>query len=145
MGPTITKATKPAIKATKKAAGKAASKANGKKMAAAMKKKGVGIFAPKTLSSSLASICGKSKMPHRSNQGHLGLHQEELVEQRPHHQAGRGAQGHLPGREPRYAQDALVHLQALVLRPWGAPATQPKSSDVAPGSGVAAARVALVY
>merc|ERR1711977_292858 len=41
----------------------AASKANGKKMAAAMKKKGVGIFAPKTLSSSLASICGKSKMP----------------------------------------------------------------------------------
>merc|ERR1711924_318514 len=33
------------------------------KMAAAMKKKGVGIFAPKTLSSSLASICGKSKMP----------------------------------------------------------------------------------
>ena len=61
--PTITKATKAAIKATKKAAGKAASKANGKKMAAAMKKKGVGIFAPKTLSSSLASICGKSKMP----------------------------------------------------------------------------------
>merc|ERR1712070_1086881 len=56
-------ATKAAIKATKKAAGKAASKAHGKKMAAAMKKKGVGIFAPKTLSSSLASICGKSKMP----------------------------------------------------------------------------------
>merc|ERR1712093_611240 len=61
--PTITKATKAAIKATKKAAGKAASKANGKKMAAAMKKKGVGIFAPKTLSSSLAAICGKNKMP----------------------------------------------------------------------------------
>merc|ERR1711939_1172933 len=61
--PTITKATKATLKATKKAAGKAAAKANGKKMAAAMKKKGVGIFAPKTLSSSLAAICGKSKMP----------------------------------------------------------------------------------
>merc|ERR1711869_146743 len=59
---TTTKTTVPTW-ATKKAAGKAASKANGKKMAAAMKKKGVGIFAPKTLSSSLASICGKSKMP----------------------------------------------------------------------------------
>merc|ERR1711904_33972 len=83
--------------------------------------------------------------PHRGDQEDLGLHQEELVEQRPHHQAGRDAQGHLPGCEPRYAQDGLVRLQALVLRSWGAPATQPKSSDVAPGSGVAAARVALEY
>merc|ERR1712224_218314 len=57
--PTITKATK----ATKKAAGKVAKKAHGKKMAAAMKKKGVGIFAPKTLSSSLAAICGCKSAP----------------------------------------------------------------------------------
>merc|ERR1719194_82276 len=57
---TITKAT---IKATKKAAGKTALKANGKKMAAAMKKKGVGIFAPKALSDPLAKICGGKKMP----------------------------------------------------------------------------------
>merc|ERR1712185_513268 len=46
----------------KKAAGKTAAKANGKKMAAAMKKKGLGIFAPKALSDSLAAICGGKKM-----------------------------------------------------------------------------------
>merc|ERR1712118_307000 len=62
-------------------------------------------------------------MGHRGDQEDLGLHQEELVEQRPHHQAGRDAQGHLPGCEPRYAQDGLVRLQALVLGSWGAPAT----------------------
>ena len=39
-----------------------ASKANGKRNAAAMKKKGVGIFAPKALSDSLAAICGGKKM-----------------------------------------------------------------------------------
>merc|ERR1711937_548091 len=60
---TVTKATKAAIKATKKAAGKTAMKDHGKKMAAAMKKKGVGIFAPKALSDSLAAICGGKKMP----------------------------------------------------------------------------------
>merc|ERR1711990_340674 len=47
---------------TKKALGKTASKANGKRNAAAMKKKGVGIFAPKALSDSLAAICGGKKM-----------------------------------------------------------------------------------
>merc|ERR1719463_722786 len=52
--PTITKATKATLKA--------AAKANGKKMAAAMKKKGVGIFAPKALSNDLAAICGGKKM-----------------------------------------------------------------------------------
>merc|ERR1712064_134654 len=45
------------------AAGKTAKKANGKKMAAAMKKKGVGIFAPKALSDPLAKICCGKKMP----------------------------------------------------------------------------------
>merc|ERR1719201_2400008 len=53
--PTITKATK--------AAGKAARKASAKKNVAAMKKKGVGIFAPKTLSEPLAKICGGKTMP----------------------------------------------------------------------------------
>merc|ERR1719335_1637828 len=47
---TITKATKAAIKATKKAAGK-------------VKKKGVGIFAPKKLSDALAKICGAKTLP----------------------------------------------------------------------------------
>ena len=37
--------------------------AAGKKSAAAMKKKGVGLFATKTLSADLAAICGKPKMP----------------------------------------------------------------------------------
>merc|ERR1711965_397455 len=51
------------ITKTKKAAGKAASKASGKKIAAAMKKAGKGIFAPKKLSTELAAICGKSTLP----------------------------------------------------------------------------------
>merc|ERR1711904_555997 len=59
----VTKATKAAIKATKKAAGKVAKKANGKKMALAMKKKGVGIFAPKKLSEALSAICGAKTLP----------------------------------------------------------------------------------
>merc|ERR1712118_649459 len=63
MGTTITKATKATIKAAKKAAGKAAMKATGKKNALAMKKKGVGIFAPKKLSDALAAICGGKTMP----------------------------------------------------------------------------------
>merc|ERR1712070_109613 len=45
------------------AAGKKAKSASAKKNAAAMKKKGVGIFAPKTLSPALAAICGGTKMP----------------------------------------------------------------------------------
>ena len=36
--------------------------AAGKKNAAAMKKKGIGLFAVKTLSADLAAICGKTKM-----------------------------------------------------------------------------------
>merc|ERR1712025_1047950 len=48
--------------AEKKARGKTAKKANGKKVALAMKKKGIGIFAPKTLSADLSAICGGKKM-----------------------------------------------------------------------------------
>merc|ERR1712196_200584 len=49
--------------AEKKAAGKKAKKASGQKLALAMKKKGIGIFAPKTLSDALAAICGTKKAP----------------------------------------------------------------------------------
>merc|ERR1711904_391862 len=49
--------------AEKRALGKTAKKANGKKLALAMKKKGVGIFAPKSLSEALAAICGGKTMP----------------------------------------------------------------------------------
>merc|ERR1712193_207676 len=58
-----TKATLKKITAEKKTAGKKAQSATGKKNAAAMKKKGVGIFAPKTLSPALAAICGGKVMP----------------------------------------------------------------------------------
>jgi len=47
--------------AEKRAAGKTAMKAHGKKMALAQKKKGVGIFAPKTLSADLSAICNGKK------------------------------------------------------------------------------------
>merc|ERR1711937_71207 len=52
-----------AIKAEKRTKGKAAQSATAKKNVAAMKKKGVGIFAPKTLSPALAAICGGKSMP----------------------------------------------------------------------------------
>merc|ERR1712031_134386 len=51
------------ITAEKKTAGKKAQSATGKKNAAAMKKKGVGIFAPKTLSPAMAAICGAKVLP----------------------------------------------------------------------------------
>merc|ERR1712167_514767 len=51
------------IKAEKRTKGKAAQSATAKKNVAAMKKKGVGIFAPKTLSPALAAICGGKSMP----------------------------------------------------------------------------------
>ena len=51
------------ITAEKRALGKTASKANGKKMAAAMKKAGKGIFAPKKLSDALAAVCGAKTLP----------------------------------------------------------------------------------
>jgi chromatin remodeling complex protein RSC6 len=50
------------LTAEKKRKGTAARKANGKRLAAAMKKKGLGIFAPKTLSAELAAICGGKTM-----------------------------------------------------------------------------------
>merc|ERR1712134_12312 len=58
-----TKATLKKITAVKRAAGKKAKKAAGKANALAMKKKGIGIFAPKVLSPALATICGGKKMP----------------------------------------------------------------------------------
>merc|ERR1712086_8174 len=46
------------LKAEKRTKGKAAQSATGKKNAAAMKKAGKGLFAPKSLSAELAAICG---------------------------------------------------------------------------------------
>merc|ERR1712124_107144 len=63
---TKTKPTKAALNkltAEKKTAGKKAKAASAKKNAAAMKKAGKGIFAPKTLSPALTAICGKKVMP----------------------------------------------------------------------------------
>merc|ERR1712139_401096 len=63
MGTTVTKATWEKITAEKRRLGKTASKAAGKRNAAAMKKAGKGIFAPKVLSPALAAICGAKKLP----------------------------------------------------------------------------------
>merc|ERR1712193_364253 len=60
---TLTKATLKKMTAEKKRIGKTNMSNAGKKKALAMKKKGVGIFAPKALSDSLAAICGGKKMP----------------------------------------------------------------------------------
>merc|ERR1719299_334993 len=60
---TITKATLKTRKILKRTLGKTAKKANGKRLAAAMKKSGKGIFAPKKLSAPLAEICGGKTMP----------------------------------------------------------------------------------
>merc|ERR1719218_143910 len=60
---TITKAELKKKTAEKKAAGKKAKSASAKKNVAAMKKAGIGIFAPKTLSPALAEICGGKSMP----------------------------------------------------------------------------------
>merc|ERR1739848_284080 len=60
---TITKATLKALKAEKRTKGKAAQSATAKKNAAAMKKAGKGIFAPKKLSDDLAAIRGKKTAP----------------------------------------------------------------------------------
>merc|ERR1712072_394396 len=60
---TVTKAELKKKTAEKKAAGKKARAASSKKVAAAMKKAGKGIFAPKTLSPALAAICGGKVMP----------------------------------------------------------------------------------
>merc|ERR1711964_635288 len=67
---TVVKTTKPKtpksilrkMTAEKKRLGMTAKKANGKKQALAQKKKGVSIFAPKTLSAELSAICGGKKM-----------------------------------------------------------------------------------
>merc|ERR1719161_2365285 len=57
------KATKPKGPRVKGGRISKARKASGSKAAARMKAKGLGIFATKTLSPALASICGKSTMP----------------------------------------------------------------------------------
>merc|ERR1719181_622322 len=59
----ITKATLKTLKAEKRTIGKKAQSDNAKKNAAAMKKKGIGIFAKKQLSDALAAICGAKTLP----------------------------------------------------------------------------------
>merc|ERR1719231_570608 len=63
---TTTKTTKPPSKRTlqmKRVQVKKNRKAGAKKAASAAKKKGIGLFAPVTLSEKLAVICGGKKMP----------------------------------------------------------------------------------
>merc|ERR1712134_95038 len=60
---TLTKATLKKMTAAKKRQGKTNMSNAGKKKALAMKKAGVGIFAPKKLSDALAAVCGKKSAP----------------------------------------------------------------------------------
>merc|ERR550537_1415917 len=60
---TITKATLKTMKAEKRTKGKAAQSAQAKKNVAAMKKAGKGLFAKKTLSEALATVCGAKSLP----------------------------------------------------------------------------------
>ena len=66
-----TKAAMKKIAAANKKQGKLALKAAGKKTALYMKERGIGIFAPKTLSPELATICGGAKMPRTDVMRHL--------------------------------------------------------------------------
>merc|ERR1711935_528104 len=59
---TVVKTTKPKTPKSILRKMTAAKKRNGKKNALAQKKKGTGIFAPKTLSADLSAICGGKKM-----------------------------------------------------------------------------------
>merc|ERR1712118_72687 len=145
MGTTITKATKATIKAAKKAAGKKAMKAAGKKNALAMKKKGVGIFAPKKLSDALAAICGGKTWARTEVTKKIwayikknSLNQGRTIK----------PDSTLKAIFPVASIDMLMmagyvskHLSGALER---APAIQPKSSDVAPGSRVATSRVRLL-
>merc|ERR1712093_926919 len=68
-----------------------AMKAAGKKSAAAMKKKGSGLFKPVSQSAALAKVTGISGgEPRRDHQGGVGVHQEEGAEQGPQRRQDRG-------------------------------------------------------
>merc|ERR1719465_375695 len=95
---TITKATKAAIK---------------------VKKKGVGIFAPKALSDSLAAICGGKKMPRTEVTKKIWVYiKKNNLNTGRTIKPDATLNGDLPGCEPGHAQDAGLHQQAPVLRPW---------------------------
>merc|ERR1712224_294493 len=118
-------------------------KAGSKKAAAAAKKKGIGIFAPVKLSSSLAAICGGGKMTRpeaikklwayikakKLNEGRIIKPDEKLKSVLP------------------VAKVDMLKMAGMVSKHVSksdlgrALATQPKSSDVAPGSRVATVRV----
>merc|ERR1712124_87092 len=124
MGAKTTKSTKATLKkitAVKRAAGKKAKKAAGKANALAMKKKGVGIFAPKVLSPGWRPSAVGRRWRARGYEEDLGLHQEEQPQSGPHDQAGFHPEGHLPGGEQLHAQDGRVRQQAPVVSPWASP------------------------
>merc|ERR1712183_789473 len=106
------------ITAEKRALGKTASKANGKKMAAAMKKAGKGIFAPKKLSDSLAAVCGAKTLPRTEVTKKVwvyikkhGLNNGRTIKP----DATLKAIFPVPSLD---MLDGRAHQQAPVLRPW---------------------------
>merc|ERR1739848_279661 len=139
-----TKATLKKITAVKRAAGKKAKKAAGMARALAMKKKGVGIFAPKVLSPALATICGGKKMARTEVTKKIWAY---IKKNKLNDGRTIKPDSTLKAVFPVASIDMLKmagyvskHLSAL----GRAPAIQPKSSDVAPGSRVATSRVRLL-
>merc|ERR1712097_208851 len=109
--------------------------ASGKKIAAAMKKKGVGLFAPKTLSPALAEVCGGKVMPRTEVTKKIWVYIKKYKLN-----DGRTIKpdAKLKAIFPLASLDMLKmagyvskHLSGDLGR---APAIQPKSSDVARGS-----------
>merc|ERR1711965_998959 len=125
-----TKATLKKLTAIKRTAGKKAKSASAKKNALAMKKKGVGIFAPKVLSPALATICGGKKMPRTEVIKKNKLNDGRTIK----------PDSTLKAVFPVASID-MLKMAAYVPKhlSWDlerAPAILPKSSDVAPGSRV---------
>merc|ERR1712224_548322 len=106
--------------------------------ALAMKKKGVGIFAPKTLSPALAAICGGKSMARTEVTKKLwvyikkhSLNNGRIIKPDSTLKAS-------SRREHRHAQNAFFRKQAPVVRDLErVPVIEPKRSDAAPGSRVA--------
>merc|ERR1712182_125835 len=107
--------------AEKRTAGKKASKASGKKMGAAMKKKGVGLFAPKTLSPALAAICGGKSMPRTEGTKKIWVYIKKNKLNDGRTIKPDAVEGGLPGCKSGHVEARGLREQALVLRPWASP------------------------
>merc|ERR1719231_149932 len=111
-----------------------------------MKKKGVGIFAPKTLSPALAAICGGKKMARTEVTKKLWVYiKKNSLNQGRVIKPDSTLKTIFPVSSIDMLKMPSYVSKHLSLDLGQAPAIQPRSSDVGPGSRVATAGVALVY